>query len=421
MSHYNFTFKVLVIGEDTTIKTAFINRNFHNYFNPRERPSIGVDFYVKTFEINGSKIKFQIWDLEDQARIEFLLKAYFIGADGVFALYDITSQSSLDYLSRCIQIIREKVGYIPIMIIGDKLDLNKNRAVSIEDGKLMAKNYNLASFCEISSKENVNVNECWNAMAQILIERHSRYLRENPQPPEVLKFKNSKAVKFKVNDHLTLRLENDKTNIYVDGKLFKTCKRLLLDVPIDSNEDPIEIESMDEAVRKLDSSVKTGTRYRYNITPLTEFWGHCSNLQSWYENKYDTRMLQRYLAFPLLKALMKAGDPIAKKVFKEEIVLRLENGYPSTVWYLIFEGYLNYFSKDELDSILESPKFLKNLEKWYMENCMPKWLTKKIVAKLKNYKCPNCDSKPLYSSIKRALNGKPFKCEFCYSDVLKDL
>ena len=75
------------------------------------------------------------------------------------------------------------------------------------------------------------------------------------------------------------------------------------------------------------------------------------NIQVWVEHEYDTRLLHRNLAFPLLRKLVEAGDSYAKRVFKEEIAMRLSSGYPSVVRYLLNEGYLTYLSVDEIESL----------------------------------------------------------------------
>ncbi|MHA1509149.1 MAG: hypothetical protein ACTSO6_10650, partial [Promethearchaeota archaeon] len=77
-----------------------------------------------------------------------------------------------------------------------------------------------------------------------------------------------------------------------------------------------------------------------------------------------------------------AGDPQAKKVFKEEIAKRLESGYPSVVLYLESEGYLKYLDSDELDTVLESPTFLNNIPDSMLKK-LPKWLDDKIRKNLK--------------------------------------
>lgn len=194
-----------------------------------------------------------------------------------------------------------------------------------------------------------------------------------------MKRKEKDRVEFKVNDYLVLKLENNRTNIYVKGRLFNQCKFLLLNIPVERIHEFIDIDSIDEAAENLDTSMEGRGRYQYKLTPETEFWGHCSNLQAWYENGYDTRIIHRNLAFPLLKVLYEAGDPQAKKVFKEEIAIRLESGYPSVVIYLINEGYLKFLSHKELKAILDTPNLVANIIK-YTEafNNIPKWLYKRI-------------------------------------------
>jgi hypothetical protein len=75
------------------------------------------------------------------------------------------------------------------------------------------------------------------------------------------------------------------------------------------------------------------------------------NLQAWYENNYDTRLLRANIAFPLLKRLTEVGDPIAKRVFREEVAKRYASGFPSVVKYLEIQGYLEYLTKDEIASL----------------------------------------------------------------------
>ncbi len=114
---------------------------------------------------------------------------------------------------------------------------------------------------------------------------------------------------FKVNDYITLKLEFDtweeywETVIYVNKKRFDQCKFLLLDIPIEKIKTFDEIESIDEAAEKLDRSLENTDKHSGGIPPDVEFWGHCSNLQVWFENDYDSRLLHRNLAFPLLKKL----------------------------------------------------------------------------------------------------------------------
>jgi hypothetical protein len=168
---------------------------------------------------------------------------------------------------------------------------------------------------------------------------------------------------LKVNQYLTLRLEYGETNIYVNGRKFNQCKYLLLNLSTPKIREYDYIQSIDEAAETLDRTLENHGRGYQEISPETEFWGHCSNLQAWAENDYDTRILHRNLAFPLLKALADAGDPIAKRKFKEEIAMRLVSGHSSVVEFLMQEGYLSNLSTEEVETLFEIPEFVINLFK----------------------------------------------------------
>ena len=86
---------------------------------------------------------------------------------------------------------------------------------------------------------------------------------------------------FKINEFLTLKLEDGKTNIYVKGEHFDQCKFLMLNIPIDETHKFEEIESIDEAADILGWTEEEQEGVEYEIDHDTEFWGHCSNLQVW--------------------------------------------------------------------------------------------------------------------------------------------
>ncbi|MFX1417463.1 MAG: hypothetical protein ACFE9N_00940 [Promethearchaeota archaeon] len=165
---------------------------------------------------------------------------------------------------------------------------------------------------------------------------------------------------FRINQYLSLRLEHGNTVIYVNDKPFNQCKYLLFNIPIKEIEQYDEINSIDEAIEVYNQSVNNHQMINKSINPTTEFWGHCSNIQVWCENNYNTNLLHSNLSFPLLRRLYEVGDPTAKLVFKEEIAKRLENGYPTIVEYLITERYVEKLNEQEIVSIIDSTKFVEN-------------------------------------------------------------
>jgi hypothetical protein len=165
---------------------------------------------------------------------------------------------------------------------------------------------------------------------------------------------------FRVNEIITLRLIDGKTVLYINDKEFKQCKYLLLNVPMvdESNQ---EINSIDEAEEYLDTRMEYETKDK--PTPEEEFFGHCSNLQAWAENQYDTTLLHRTLAFPLLKVLSEEGDITAMQQFKEEIARRYKYGSFAVQEFLFEEGYLEYLTNDDILSGILAPEDALFMEK----------------------------------------------------------
>jgi len=179
---------------------------------------------------------------------------------------------------------------------------------------------------------------------------------------------------FKVNKFITLKLEKGETNIYLNGKLFNQCKYVLTrkkvyeleDLLIIESVDELADESIDEIAENLNHSLEGVEPELIDIPPETRFWVHCSNMQMWVENNYDTRLLHSNLAFPLLKELNEIGDPLAKRVFREEIAKRLEKGTVSTVIYLFDQCYEYFLDKEEINMIMydKSSTLFENLFKY---------------------------------------------------------
>jgi len=127
---------------------------------------------------------------------------------------------------------------------------------------------------------------------------------------------------------------------------------LLIEIPKDNIKDFDDFMSIDDVSENLDHSLEYTTKYN-KLKPEAEFWGHCSNLQAWYENFYDTTLLHSNIAFPLLKKLTDVGDFMAQRVFKDEIAERLTNLHTNVAQYLIQENYLEYFNREETELLME--------------------------------------------------------------------
>lgn len=152
---------------------------------------------------------------------------------------------------------------------------------------------------------------------------------------------------FRVNEHIVLKLEKEKTNIYIANKLFRQCKSLFFVNP-QENEQQWEISSIDEAKELL------STRNDIEISPEEEFWGHCSNMETWVENNYNSQVLDMRLAFPILNELSNLGDKKARFKLSEEVFRRYDEGGENIRDYLISEGYLDKTMNNPLYHLLDA-------------------------------------------------------------------
>jgi len=148
---------------------------------------------------------------------------------------------------------------------------------------------------------------------------------------------------FSINEFLALRLEDGITNIYIEGKLFEQCKFLLINIPAKSVETISDIQSVDEAATVLDRSMEGKDPYTFDIPPEVEFWAHCSNIQVWYENNYDTRLIHSNLAFPLLRYLIEEGyaDILSREEFFYALFPSTDQGIKEASFLLYMEKRMN--------------------------------------------------------------------------------
>lgn len=165
---YDKTFRVVIFG-DHKVGRATLSENFLHSGFPLDQMNIGVMFFTKSTKINDNFYVLSIWSITHQFR--FLHPGYVKGANGAVYLYDITNSESLNHLHKFIDLIRENSGDIPIMLIGNKLDLEKNREVSREEGIDIAEKYKLSGFGEISAKTGQNVEKTFETLTELMIER----------------------------------------------------------------------------------------------------------------------------------------------------------------------------------------------------------------------------------------------------------
>jgi small GTP-binding protein len=175
---YDATFKIIIFGDAGCGKTTLTQRFLTNLFVSDSKMTIGVDFEVKSLEVDKQKVKLQIWDFGGEERFRFLLPTYVRGARGGLFLFDITNYSSIAHIDDWLSVIRKEIraeDVFPIIVVGGKADLAENREVSAEEGIKIAKSRNVDGFIETSSKTGENVEKTFEALTSLMLNNSNRY------------------------------------------------------------------------------------------------------------------------------------------------------------------------------------------------------------------------------------------------------
>ena len=167
----NEKIKILTLGNSSVGKTSLIQRYTNNTFRISNITTTGYEMQRKIMKINDKTYKVDFHDTHGQERYKSLSYNYIKNADGIILMYDITSQTSFDSISEWMENIRKhKAEGFPIILVGNKCDLEEDRVISKEEGEELAKKYGL-SFYETSNKDNINIEEsCLDLINKAIIE-----------------------------------------------------------------------------------------------------------------------------------------------------------------------------------------------------------------------------------------------------------
>ncbi|KAL6081667.1 hypothetical protein STEG23_005574 [Scotinomys teguina] len=131
MEDYDFLFKIVLIGNAGVGKTCLVRRFTQGLFPPGQGATIGVDFMIKTVEINGEKVKLQIWDTAGQERFRSITQSYYRSANALILTYDITCEESFRCLPEWLREIEQYASNKVITVLVGKPKLERPSSVSV--------------------------------------------------------------------------------------------------------------------------------------------------------------------------------------------------------------------------------------------------------------------------------------------------
>ena len=168
-----FVFKIVLVGDYGVGKSTSIHRFVEDKFRANYVPTLGVQITKKSFEIDEHSIDLMIWDVAGQDRYLMVRQRFYDGAQGILMLYDITRKSSLDNIKRWHKEVIKHTGSIPVILIGNKIDLEDKREVYEDDvnGILQENNIDVKLKIETSAKEGLKTEKAFLFLVNYLIEK----------------------------------------------------------------------------------------------------------------------------------------------------------------------------------------------------------------------------------------------------------
>ena len=164
--------RLAILGDTTVGKTSIINVFLNLEFSQLMVTSVGKDKYDTQIEMkNGEEMKLIIWDTAGQERFHSIAVGTIKNSQGIIVTFDITKKKTFDNVLLWLKEIRDNSEAIPVVLFGNKCDLEEKREVKKEEAQNFAKKNKMIYF-ETSAKENINIKEGFKKLAELAYEAY---------------------------------------------------------------------------------------------------------------------------------------------------------------------------------------------------------------------------------------------------------
>ncbi|OWF56414.1 GTP-binding protein YPTC1 [Mizuhopecten yessoensis] len=165
MANFDYLFKYLLIGDSGVGKSNLLLRFADDVFSETHIATIGVDFKIRTVNIENNIVQLHIWDTAGQDRFKSITSSFYRGAHGIMLVYDVTDMDSFINVEKWLQEVDKQRGRDnSIILVGNKSDMTSKRVVTWEMGKEYADKLGVL-YLETSAKTSTNVETLFLTMA----------------------------------------------------------------------------------------------------------------------------------------------------------------------------------------------------------------------------------------------------------------
>ncbi|MHA1596314.1 MAG: Rab family GTPase [Candidatus Asgardarchaeia archaeon] len=173
-----YVVKVVVIGDGGVGKTSLVRRFVKNVFSNDYKLTIGSDFGVKKLHVDGIEVVISIFDVGGQDQFKHVRKILYKGASGAVAVFDLSDNFTFENMKLWIEELMEVTGRIPIIIVGNKVDLRLDSVETMDIEYIISKISEMEEYfgmdfeyVETSAKDSINVEQPFYKLVEKIISK----------------------------------------------------------------------------------------------------------------------------------------------------------------------------------------------------------------------------------------------------------
>jgi small GTP-binding protein len=164
-----FEFKILLVGDPAVGKTSLMQKFVENRFDREYKPSIGVDFAYKNLEVGEKVARLIVWDVASQERFTPYRSTFYQQTNGALVVFDLTRPETLEGVENWMRELKQFTGDTPVVLVGNKADLDKKRKIRQTDVQPWIERYGLAGYVETSAMNGRGVAEAFQTLSAAIV------------------------------------------------------------------------------------------------------------------------------------------------------------------------------------------------------------------------------------------------------------
>lgn len=192
-------YKIVMLGSGAVGKSAITVQMVSGHFLSSYDPTI-EDSYRTTINVNNQDIILNILDTAGQEEFYALRDQYMRSGDGyiiVFSITSITSFLEVNAIKEQLNMILDADNntLIPIILVGNKCDLEEYRQVQSSDAQRLAEEWRVKYF-ETSAKNKTNINRIFEELVYLIEANNQTNIQNTSNQNERLKYNHNCCVLF---------------------------------------------------------------------------------------------------------------------------------------------------------------------------------------------------------------------------------